>query len=306
MTKETFLIIDGYALLHRAYHALPPLTNKDKPVGALYGFFSILLSVIKKFKPDRLAICLDTPKPTFRHREFIGYQSQRPPMEEELKQQSQQLRQLIKKTGIGLFLKEGYEADDVIATLVSWAKKKNWRVVVVTGDKDLMQLVDSRVSLLMPQRGVSDFVLVGPKQVKEKLGVRPDQVVDFKALVGDPSDNYQGVVGIGPKTAAALLQKYRDLKGIYRHCGEISENMRKKLIKDKEFAFLSQKLAKIIDTAKIKPTLRKVAWDRKKLQRLWQVFQQMNFKSLAKRVQADFGVEEDKEKSLQMGLFKEK
>lgn len=301
--RKTFLIIDGHALLHRAYHALPPLTNNNLPVGALYGFFSMFLSVIKKTNPTFLAVCLDTPKPTFRHKEFIGYQAQRPPMESELKKQREMLYSLLKEAKIGLFLKEGYEADDLIATLASWGKRKNLEVVIVSGDKDLMQLVNRRVKLLMPQRGISEFVLIGPEEVEEKLGIKPSQVVDFKALVGDPSDNYQGVEGIGPKTAASLLRKYKSLKGIYQHCGEISENMRRKLQRDKESAFLARKLAKIVDTAEIKVSSKKVAWGKKKLLRLTEVFQQMNFKSLVNRIRKDFSLKNTSHNNQQMKLF---
>lgn len=285
--KKVFLIVDGHAILHRAFHALPPLTNREgQPVGAVFGFFSTLLAIIKQFSPSWLAVCLDTPAPTFRHQEFVGYQAKRPPLDKSLIPQLRVLKKILKKAGVATFARAGFEADDLIATLAHQVKKKtNAQILVFTGDKDLMQLVDQRVHLLSPQRGLSGWVIFTPKKVEEKLGVPPRLVVDFKALVGDSSDNYPGVEGIGPKTAVSLLKKYHSLENIYHHCGDFSENMRKKLEQGREAAFLSQKLAQVVHQVPVKIDLNQAKLNPKRLKTLKQTLAEFRFPSLAQRIE---------------------
>jgi len=293
MPKKTFLIIDGHAILHRAFHALPPLTAKGgQPINAVYGFFSILLSVVKETDPTWVAVCLDTPKPTFRHQEFVGYQAKRPPTDPRLAVQIDTLKEILKSTKMAHFVKPGFEADDLIATLCFYMKKRpKTKVYVLTGDKDLMQLVDKQVNLLIPQKGMSRPAIIDEKEVKKRLGVKASQVVDYKALAGDSSDNYPGVLGIGPKTAVELLSRYKTLANIYRHCGDISENVRKKLAANKEASLLSRRLAQVYYQAPIKLNLEKAVFDKGKLILLSRLFEKHRFPSLLKRLEKDFDVE---------------
>jgi DNA polymerase-1 len=209
------VLIDGNAMLHRAYHALPPLTAPDGAVvNAVYGFGTMLLRLITDLKPTHVAVAFDRPKPTFRKKLFTGYQAKRPKMDEELVDQIPKVHDLIASFGIPIFEVDGFEADDVIGTL---AKQSKDQVIIVTGDKDLLQLVkDDRILVYMPTKGLSQARLYDEKAVKERMGVVPNKIPDFKALAGDPSDNYPGVTGIGPKTAVALLTKYRTLKAILK------------------------------------------------------------------------------------------
>jgi DNA polymerase-1 len=209
------VLIDGNAILHRAYHALPPLTAPDgSVVNAVYGFATMLLRLIGDLKPSHVAVAFDRPKPTFRKKLFKGYQAKRPKMDEELADQIPKVHDLIGSFGIPIFEVDGFEADDVIGTLTKQSKDQ---VIIVTGDKDLLQLVkDEKVLVYMPTRGLSEAKLYDEQAVKERIGVAPDKIPDFKALAGDPSDNYPGVSGIGPKTAAALLAKYKTLEGILK------------------------------------------------------------------------------------------
>ncbi len=246
--SERVLIIDGSALIHRAYHALPPFTAADgTPTNAVYGFISMLHHLIEMLHPTHIAVCMDTPKPTFRKELLKTYQAQRPKAPDELKVQFPLVKEFLEKAGIIVLLKEGFEADDVIGTLTHHLQttQPNWRLYVVTGDRDLLQLVTQNVSVMMPKSGVSNIVDYGPLQVKEYLGIYPQQVVDYKALVGDSSDNYGGIPGIGPKTARDLLANYETLEGIYAHLSDVSARTRQLLEAHKKSALLSKKLATI-------------------------------------------------------------
>lgn len=289
------LIIDGHAILHRAYHALPFLTGKEgKPTNAIYGFYSMLLSVIKQTNPNWLIICLDAPGPNFRHQQFVGYQAKRPPMEEKLARQIKPFKKSLSEAGLVTFSKSGFEADDLIGTICQKIKKKDQieKIIVVTGDKDLMQLVDKKVNLLVPGKGISQLNNYDSRKVKKALGIKPSQVIDYKALMGDPSDNYPGVAGIGPKTAADLLQKYKSLDRVYSRCGDFSENMRRKLIDGKESAYLSKKLAKVKTDVPLKISLKKAKFDQVTIEKLKAVLGQNNFRSLVKRIDREYNLED--------------
>jgi DNA polymerase-1 len=210
------VLIDGNAILHRAYHALPPLTAPDgSVVNAVYGFGTMLLRLITDLKPTHVAVAFDRPKPTFRKKLFAGYQAKRPKMDAELVDQIPKVHTLVSSFGIPIFEKDGFEADDVIGTLVK--REPMDEIIIVTGDRDILQLVtDDKVFVYMPIKGLSQSKLFDEKAVMERMGVAPDKIPDFKALAGDPSDNYPGVAGIGPKTAVALLTKYKTLEAILK------------------------------------------------------------------------------------------
>jgi len=229
--QKILLLVDGHAVLHRAYHALPPLNDRrGRLVNAVYGFFRLLNRLVNDFHPHYLAVVFDTPKPTFRHQQFVGYQIKRPKMPADLAEQIKMVREILRRAGIKIFMKEGYEADDLLGTILQRVKKLDLEAIVVTGDKDLMQLVNKKARLLMFKRGLGENILVGEKEVEKELGVAPSQVVDYKALAGDTSDNYPGVAGVGPKTAVKLLKKFGNLDNIYSHLDEIEPlSLREKL-----------------------------------------------------------------------------
>lgn len=209
---NTLLIIDSHALIHRAYHAIPPLTTKaGVPTNALYGYFNLISKAITDIKPTHLAACFDTPTESFRKKIINTYQATRKPTEDNLKVQFNLVKELVDAAHVRRFEADGYEADDVIGTIVTQARQQdpnNLRMVILTGDKDMFQLVDERTFILTPQIGFSKSILYGPKEVEEKLGIPPNKVADFKALSGDASDNYSGLHNIGPKTAVKLINEY--------------------------------------------------------------------------------------------------
>lgn len=280
------LIIDAHAVLHRAYHSIPNLSVNGQPVNAIYGFYSMLLSALEQLQPKYLVVCLDSPGPTFRSQEFVGYRAKRQIPDRDLISQLPLLPQTLETANIPNFSMGGYEADDLIATVtrMSLKKNKNIKVTIITGDKDLMQLVGDRVSLFMPIRGLSETKTFGPDEVEEKLGVTPEQVVDLKALMGDMSDNYPGVAGIGPKTATDLLTRYQNLDNIYSHLDDISTSTKDKLVKDRPSAYLSQKLATLIYNIPLNFSLKSTVWSDSQVVGLTQLFVDFHFKSLISRL----------------------
>lgn len=316
MAAKRLVLIDGNAILHRAYHALPKLTSRGgTPVNAVYGFCTMLLRIINDLKPEYLAVAFDRPEPTFRHQEFVGYQAQRPKTEADLISQIDKVKELLEAMGIKMFEKPGYEADDLIGTIAGSAdsqllspNSQQIETIIVTGDKDLMQLVNENTKLYLPVRGLSQGELVNEKGVEKKLGIKPQQVIDYKGLVGDPSDNYPGVPGVGPKTAANLLEKFQTLDNIYQALGKnevdkISPNIVKKLLAGRESALLSQKLATIITNVPIK-----IDWEKLKLGKIQNeetiaVLQKLGFKSLVKRFQSPKSEKPKRREEKQLSLL---
>ncbi len=250
------VLLDGNAILHRAYHALPPtFTAPDgRMVNAVYGFTTMLLRLITDLKPTHVAVAFDRPKPTFRKELFEGYQAKRPKMDEELVGQIAPIHDVIAAFGIPIYEQDGYEADDVIGTIATnAAKKKIDQVIIVTGDRDILQLVrDEKVYVYMPTKGLSEAKLYDEKEVKVRLGVAPKHIVDYKSLAGDPSDNYPGVAGIGPKTAADLINTFGSIEALYKaidkkekRASTISAGVQEKLVSGRKMALLPKQLAAI-------------------------------------------------------------
>ena len=207
--KPRLYLVDAHAFLHRAYHALPPLTNsKGEPVGALYGFARMLLQLLKKDKPERMAVCFDSPGPTFRHKIFADYKATRKAIDEDLVFQLKLAREMTEAMGFPCVGKPGFEADDLMATLAVQAKKAGYEAVLITGDKDVLQMVGPDIRVFNP----SKQAWMGASEVEARLGVGPESVVDYLALIGDTSDNVPGVRGIGPVGAVKLLKQFKTLE----------------------------------------------------------------------------------------------
>lgn len=221
---KQLLLIDANSIIHRAFHALPPFTGPDgRPTGALYGISAMLLGILGisgitlSRRPEYAAALFDRPEPTFRDAKYKEYKAHRPPAADELVSQIIEARKLFESFGITVFEKAGYEADDLIATLAEkFRGTDDLQVMVLTGDRDTLQLVEGdKVVVKMFNKGVSDTTVFDETAVEAKYGLKPNQLIDYKALVGDPSDNIKGVPGIGPKTATELLQKYKTLENVF-------------------------------------------------------------------------------------------
>lgn len=287
------LLIDGNAILHRAFHAYPDtFSNKEgHPTNAIYGFYAMLLKVMEEVKPDLLTICFDQGAPTFRMNLYAGYHANRPKMQDKLGEQVEPLRESLKQIGIPIVAIDGYEADDLIGTLSGQAKEKGLETVILTGDRDLLQLVNGSVKLLMPITGITKAVLMGSAEVEDKYGIKPSQVIDYKALVGDPSDNYPGVGGIGPKTASALLQKFGTVENLYSNLKDVKPEIAQKLANDAEQAMLCKKLATIHMDVPVHLDTKAADMGNFTLEKFLEVFEEFNIHSLVKRLGAALGEE---------------
>ncbi len=297
--NDGLIIVDGHAVLHRAFHALPPLTSSGgQPTGAVYGFFKMILRLWADFAPKYFLVALDAPGPNFRHEKFIGYQAKRAKTDEKLVSQINLTREILIQSRIAASQKAGYEADDLIGTVTKKVKNK-FPVLIVTGDKDLTQLVGNKVSLFLPKNGFSLGRIMGPRQVKEDLGIKPSQVVDYKGLVGDSSDNYPGALGIGPKTGASLLNQFDNLATIYASLDQVKPlSVREKLVQYRNDVFLSAELAKINCQVPFDFNLDSLQANRVDFSKLKSTFSLLGFRSLL----ADL----NKAPSGQMDLFKNK
>jgi len=287
LKKKVLVLIDSNAVIHRAFHALPPLTRKDgTPSGAVYGYALTLLSVIDQLKPDYIAATFDLEGPTFRHKQFKQYKATRVKAPDELYEQIPLVKEMLQSYGVPIYEKKGFEADDILGTLTKDpALEKKVDSVIVTGDLDTLQLVDDDTSVFTLRRGIKDTVLYDTKEVVRKIGLRPEQVVDYKALRGDPSDNIPGVKGIGEKTAVNLLKKYKTLDKVLENIEKVEPKaVREKLQREKKQALLSRKLAMIKTDVEVDFDLESCGKENFILGGLAEIFRKMEFYSLFKRV----------------------
>jgi DNA polymerase I len=289
---KKLILIDGNAIIHRAFHALPPLTNKKgELLNAVYGFTSILLKVINELKPDYIAASFDLAGPTFRHAEYKEYKATRVKAPDELYAQIDRVKEVVRAFNIPIYEKEGFEADDVIGTMVEQAENspENIENIVVTGDLDTLQLISPKTKVYALRRGMTDTVIYDEKAVHERYGIKPEQLIEYRGLRGDPSDNIPGVKGVGEKTASELIKKYGSIEGVYKNLEEIKGALKEKLERDKMQAFMSKKLSEIIKNVPIKLSLDEAIAHDFNRQKLVALFQELNFFSMIKRIPEDLG-----------------
>jgi DNA polymerase-1 len=291
MEKPLLVLFDGNAIIHRAFHAFratrPPTVFTVRKTGvivtAVYGFAQMLLKAINDLKPTCYAVAFDTPAPTFRHEMYDQYKAQRPPTPDELIDQFDRVRNLVKTFNIPIYELDGYEADDVLGSLSRQASEQDIDAIIVTGDADTMQLVSPRVKILYPKpRGsFSDTLQYDDEAVKERYGVTPEQITDLKALVGDTSDNIPGVTGIGNKTAVKLIEEFDSIEGIYEHIDEVTPPRIQTIIREnKDVAYQSKKLATIDVNAPVTLNLDECQISRYDRNKVTELFRELEFYSL--------------------------
>lgn len=315
---DKLVLLDSSAIIHRAYHGLPPLTTHDGVlVNAVYGFATTLFKVLEEFKPKYIAACFDVKGPTVRHMEFKEYKAKRPVPPDDLIKQFQIVRDLCKVLNIPVVSKQGYEADDIIGTICAKLKTENEKLktIVVTGDMDTLQLIDDNTHVYSMSRGIKKAEIYDEKMVEEKYGFLPNQMVDYKALRGDPSDNIPGVPGVGEKTATELIMKFGTVDNLYTQISNFQCLISNKMSNDKcqmskkipnsilhtpnllpnpktidlllqykDQAFLSKRLATIIKNVPIEFKLSDCLvhdYDKKEAEKL---FRKLEFKSLIPRL----------------------
>lgn len=310
--RDRFLLVDGHALIYRAYHAFPELTTDEGLlVNAVYGFARILLTAFRDFRPEYVAVCFDSKEKTKRAEQYAQYKAHRPEMPADLVPQIELVKELVEALSVPAFAKSGLEADDLlgaISRLLSELKREQATplTVILTGDKDLLQLVDEDVRVLIPGRGQRQGDLeYDPETVERVLGLRPDQIVDWKALMGDPSDNIPGVRGVGKKTAQRLLERYQTLDNLYQAVEEagradplLTKSLLAKLEQGRADAYLSQGLARIDRSEPLAFELEACRVRRYDKERARQLLSKLGFRSLIHLLPQD-----EFELSVQEALF---
>lgn len=286
-TKKKLIILDGNALIHRSFHALPPTmtTKKGEMVNAVYGFATVLIKALREFRPDYVALTLDKAGPTFRHKEYKEYKATRVKAPDDLYVQIPRVKELAQAFDIPIFEKTGFEADDLIGT-ISKTVDGSIEKIIVTGDMDTLQLVDDSTKVYTMSRGITDSILYDEAMVKARYNLDVDQLIDFKALRGDPSDNIPGVRGIGEKTATELLCNFKTLEGVYKNIesDKIKDRTRELLREYEQDAFLSRKLATIKRDVEIKFDLKATSFSSAKQDEVVKILSELEFKSLLPRV----------------------
>jgi DNA polymerase I len=289
--RKTLVLIDGHAIIHRAFHALPEglATSKGEAVNATFGFTSILIKALTEIKPDYIAVAFDRPTPTFRHEEFVEYKAHRPALPDIMRPQFGRIREIVEAFGIPIYEKDGFEADDVLGTLAVQATDQGVDTIIFTGDMDTLQLVNEHVRVLVAKRGISEATEYDEAAVKSRYGLPPNKLPDFKGLVGDKSDNIPGVPGIGEKTAVKLLVDYGDLEGVLAHVDELTPKEQRLLRENSEQARQSRYLATIVLDAPVQLDLEACRVDQFKRDRVVALFRELEFRTLVDKIPGGTG-----------------
>ncbi len=287
--KKTALLIDANALLHRAWHALPPLTSPDgKLVNAVYGFTSVLLKILQTEHPEYLVVCWDTAAPTFRHKAAPEYKAQREEQPQEFYDQVPLTKQVVESFGGHNVELDGYEADDLLGTLAVAFSKTGTDVTIMTSDRDVWQLIGPKIKIVAFKKGVSETMTYDAKTLKQVTGLTPEQIPDYKALRGDASDNLKGVPGVGEKTATELIIKYNDLKSVFKAAhdknSDMAPGMRQKLLAGEQSAKDTLPLVKIVLDAPLKAELQDLVRQPVDDEEMAQLFNALGFKTLLARI----------------------
>jgi len=295
------ILIDGSGLIYRGFYAIPPFFRSPDgtQTNAVFGFTTILLGLITKQKPDFIAVAFDKKGPTFRHEAFKEYKATRIKAPQELYDQIPLVKKVVSTLKIPSFEVAGFEADDILATIVRDLNgKKDLHTYIATGDFDLCQLVQPGVSILSPAKGFKEAEILHVADVEKKYSIMPNQISDYKGLAGDSSDNIPGVMGIGDKGAVNLLHKYGNLENIYEHIDDIKGSLQQKLIAGKESAFMSKDLATLRDNVPLNFDLESCRVHGFDVASARQIFDELGFKSLHKKLDEIYGSE-----SKQVSLF---
>ncbi|MFD1176832.1 DNA polymerase I [Paenibacillus puldeungensis] len=287
---DKLILIDGNSIIYRAFFAMPPLTNSSGlHTNAVYGFTNMLLRLIHEEQPSHILVAFDAGKVTFRHEGYQDYKGGRDKTPPELSEQFPLMRELLESFGIAWFELPGYEADDIIGTLTKQAEESGREVLVVTGDKDMLQVVSDRVKVALTRKGVSEVEPYGPKEIEERYGLKPEQIIDLKGLMGDTSDNIPGVPGIGEKTALKLLHQFGSVESVLAHTDELKGKMKENLVNHADDARMSKQLATIYREVQVERSWEDMTFSGIEAEKAVPVLRRLEFKSLLERLPAVSG-----------------
>lgn len=306
-SDKTFVIIDAMAMAYKAYYAFinrPLKTKKGEPTSAVFGFVSQMLKVLEDHKPDYIAVATDSKEKTFRHEKYEAYKATREAMPDDMIPQIGRIKEIVELMNIPLYIKPGYEADDIIGTVVKLAEKAGMISYAITPDKDYMQLVTDKVIVAKPGRGTDEVVFYDVKKVKENYGFEPKQMIDYLALVGDSSDNIPGVRGVGEKTALPLIQQFGSIENIYKNLDKVDKPAVKKKLEDsKKNAFLSKELVTINCSVPMDFDFEKAIFEKPDFDKLRDLFIELEFKNLYTRLLKVYNHSEEQKEISSEELF---
>ena len=279
--NKTLVIIDGNSIINRAFYALPEMSNKEGlKTNAIYGFTNMLLKIIDTYNPTHISVAFDRKAPTFRHIEFKEYKAGRKKMPDELREQFEPLKDLLDKFNIHRLEIDGYEADDIIGTVSKIAEDNGFKVYIVTGDKDAIQLASHKTTTLITKKGVGEVEEYNYDSVVERYEMTPTQFIDLKGLMGDKSDNIPGVPGVGEKTGIKLLKQYSTIENLIEHTDELKGSIKKKIEENKDLALMSKELATIITNVPIEVKLEDLEYGDYNKDDVVEKFKEFGFTSL--------------------------
>ncbi len=283
--RERLILIDTHSLVYRGFFAIPPLTTtKGELSNATFGFASIFLKAIEEIKPQHIAAAFDLPQKTFRHERDATYKATRKPMPDELRPQFERVKELLERFGVPMYSLPGYEADDVIGALARQAEAAGLETIIVSGDLDPLQLVTPNVKLFTTRMGFQNTVVYDEARIHERYGLRPSQMIDYKALKGDATDNIPGVPGVGDKTAAKLIAQNTDLEGVYADLSRFTPKLRESLAVNKEQVFNSREMATIVTDLPVKLEIDRTKWRGYDRAAVLDLFRDLEFRSLVPRL----------------------
>ena len=292
---KKFILIDGNSLIHRAFYALPLLsTAAGQFTNAAYGFTTMLMRLLEEEKPDAIAVAFDKGKVTFRTEAFQAYKAHRKSTPPELREQFPLVHEILGVLGIPRYEQEGFEADDIIGTISRQAVEEGYEILIVTGDRDALQLVSEQVTVLLTKRGITEVERYDPDRLMSKLEVTPSQIIELKGLMGDTSDNIPGVPGVGEKTALKLIKEYGSVEGVYAHIDEISgKKLQENLRLNAELAVLSKQLATIERNMPLALNWHQCRWQETDWRAVTDLFKRLEFKTLVHRVETSLAGQAD-------------
>ena len=299
MQKDIFIIIDGHSLMYRAFYALPKLMNKEGlHTNVIYGFVNMINKLLDEYNPKYFAIAFDTKAATFREEKYSDYKANRLKMPEEMSEQIPYLKRILDVMNIERVEMDGYEADDIIGTLSKASDDKKLQTLIVTGDRDVFQLISSNVHVLITRKGISETEEFDKEKLLSQYNVTPEQVVDLKGLMGDASDNIPGIPGVGEKTALALLKQFGSIENMLKNTAEIKRNkIRENVESNIEIAKISKELATIDREMPLEVSLDKYIYKGPDFPALIELYKELGFRSLLKRASEASGIEIKKTES---------
>ncbi|MEL0249325.1 MAG: 5'-3' exonuclease H3TH domain-containing protein, partial [Actinomycetota bacterium] len=283
------LVLDGHSLAYRAFYALPVenfSTSTGQPTNAVYGFTSMLVNLLRDEEPSHVAVAFDVSRRSFRTEKFPDYKATRSASPDGFKGQVELIKEVVRAFGVNALELEGFEADDIIATLATQATTRGFTVGIVSGDRDTFQLVDERTTVLYPRKGVSDLARMTPEAIVEKYGLNPGQYADFAALRGDPSDNLPGIPGVGEKTAVTWLNAYSDLAGLIDHVDEVGGKVGDALREAVPQVLVNRELTELVRDVPVAVDLDTLQWREWSRTSVSELFDSLQFAALRSRVES--------------------